>query len=141
MMNTPLLILDATQCVECDLCSLACSLVKTGLAQTKVARVRSIKHWPDYPTINVCHHWRCDSKACMDACPSEAIELENGVLIIDPNLCNGCGECAPACPYGAIHINELDWKANVCDLCNGMPACVPACPTDALTFEGDSHVQ
>ncbi|MFQ5610568.1 MAG: 4Fe-4S dicluster domain-containing protein [Anaerolineae bacterium] len=147
-MDTPLLLLDATQCVECDLCSLACSLAKVAQADVKVARVRIVRHWPDYPDLNICRHWRCDSKACIDACPPEAIELEDGVLFIDPHLCTGCGECIPACPYGAIHMNELDWVAVACDLCGGAPACAPACPTGALVFEaslepgrkGDSYV-
>ena len=139
-MDSPLLLLDETQCVECDICSLACSLVKSGLANIKISRVRSLKQWPEYPSLNVCKHWRCDSKTCIDACPTEAIELDEGVLFIDPNLCNGCGECVPACPYDAIHISELDWKAFACDLCSGAPACAPACPTDAIVFEGDNHV-
>ena len=136
-MDTPLLLLDETQCVECDLCSLSCSLEKTRLANVKVARVRIVKQWPDFPKIIVCRHWRCDGQPCVEACPSEAIELEDGVLAIDPFLCNGCNECVPACPYSAIHIRESDWKAVACDLCNGAPACVLACPTEALIFEGD----
>ncbi len=135
-MDTPLLLIDAAQCVECDLCSLACSLAKTGVANVKVARVRSVKRWPDQPTINVCRHWRCEGQPCIAACPTQAIDLLAGVLRIDPNLCNGCGECVSACPFGAIQIDESEWHAQACDLCGGAPACVPACPTDALTFEG-----
>jgi Fe-S-cluster-containing hydrogenase component 2 len=138
-MEIPVLLTDETQCVECELCSMACSLTKTGLTNVKVGRVRSVKKWPLAPSIQVCRHWRCEGKECIDACPTEAIELENGILQIDPNLCNGCSECVPACPYGAIYVDETSWKAIACDLCGGGPACVPVCPTDALLFSGDSH--
>lgn len=138
-MNQPLILVDAGQCVECELCSLACSLAKIGLADVKVARVRIVKQWPDHPRLNICRHWRCEGNPCVDACPTQAIELVDGVLAIDHTLCNGCGECVPACPYDAIHIDQSAWKANVCDLCGGAPACVPACPTGALIFEGDRH--
>ncbi|MBW8012066.1 MAG: 4Fe-4S dicluster domain-containing protein [Chloroflexi bacterium] len=140
-MDSSLLILDATQCVECDLCSLACSLTKTGEANVKISRVRSIKKWPEFPDLNVCRHWKCDGQPCIHVCPTEAIELDDGVLFVDSMLCNGCGECVPVCPFGAIHISELDWKAYACDLCGGSPACVPACPTDALLFKGNGHAK
>jgi ferredoxin len=106
-----------------------------GQANVKIARVRIAKQWPDHPGLNICHHWRCDSLACIDSCSPEDLELEDGVLFIDASLCTGCGECVPACPYDAIHMNELDWIAVACDLCGGAPACAPVCPTDALVFE------
>jgi len=139
-MEAPLLLLQESLCVECDACSVACSLTKTGAANAKIGRVQSIKRWPDDPAISVCRHWRCEGKECIQACPTEAIEIENGILVIDPGLCNGCSECVPACPYRAIFVEETEWKAWACDLCSGAPACVPACPTDALLFEGDGHV-
>lgn len=77
-METPLLLLDASQCVECDFCSLACSLVKNGSANTKVARVRSVKNWLDYPTFNVYHHWRCDGQPCINSYPTEAMNWRQG---------------------------------------------------------------
>lgn len=138
-MNAHLIIVDPSQCVECDRCSLACSLAKSDVANAKIARVRIVKRWPDYPAIQVCRHWSCEGQPCIAACPQEAISLENGVLRIDPILCNGCGECAPVCPYRAIRIDQVSWQAVACDLCGGAPACVPACPTDALKFEGDDH--
>ena len=37
--------------------------------------------------------------ACIDHCPKEAINIALGVgIVIDPELCDGCGECAAVCP-------------------------------------------
>lgn len=57
------------------------------------------------------------------------------VIHIDEDLCNGCGDCVPACPEGAIQI--IDGKARlVSDLfCDGLGACLGECPVDAITVE------
>ncbi|MGM0568109.1 MAG: ATP-binding protein [Elusimicrobiota bacterium] len=57
------------------------------------------------------------------------------VIRIDEDLCNGCGDCVPACPEGAIQI--IDGKARlVSDLfCDGLGACLGECPVDAITVE------
>ncbi len=54
------------------------------------------------------------------------------IIEIDEELCNGCGECVPGCPEGALQI--IDGKARmVSDLmCDGLGACVGHCPTGAL---------
>jgi NAD-dependent dihydropyrimidine dehydrogenase PreA subunit len=55
----------------------------------------------------------------------EVIEIEEG-------KCNGCGNCIPGCPEGALQV--IDGKARlVADyLCDGIGACVGECPQDAL---------
>jgi len=57
------------------------------------------------------------------------------IIKIDEELCNGCGECIPNCPEGALQI--IDDKARlVSDLfCDGLGACVGHCPTGAMTVE------
>jgi NAD-dependent dihydropyrimidine dehydrogenase PreA subunit len=54
------------------------------------------------------------------------------IIEIDETLCDGCGQCAPACAEGAIQI--IDGKARVIAdrLCDGLGACLGECPTDAL---------
>ncbi len=57
------------------------------------------------------------------------------IITIDEELCNGCGECIPGCPEGALQI--IDGKARlVSDLfCDGLGACIGTCPTGAITVE------
>jgi len=57
------------------------------------------------------------------------------IISIDEELCNGCGECVPGCPEGALRI--IDGKARLVGdlLCDGLGACVGNCPTGALTVE------
>ncbi|MCC6190049.1 MAG: 4Fe-4S binding protein [Anaerolineales bacterium] len=133
-MNPSVVQTNPALCVECDLCSLACTQAHAGVLDAKTARVRIFRHWPEAPGINICRHWQCEGQPCIASCPTMAIELREGVLIIDPTACNGCGECVGVCPYGALFISE-DWQAVACDLCGGAPACIPACPTAALFLE------
>ena len=35
---------------------------------------------------------------CVDACPSQAIEVINGKAVVDPTMCVLCGYCVAACP-------------------------------------------
>lgn len=52
---------------------------------------------------------------------------------IDEGKCNGCGECAPACPYNAIVVE--DRLAKILDTCTYCGACIDACPTAAIAME------
>lgn len=57
------------------------------------------------------------------------------IITIDENKCNGCGQCIPGCPEGALKI--IDGKARlVSDLfCDGLGACIGQCPMNAITIE------
>ena len=61
--------------------------------------------------------------------------MERTVIHIDEDLCNGCGDCIPNCPEGAIQI--IDDKARLVSdlLCDGLGACIGHCPQDAITTE------
>lgn len=57
------------------------------------------------------------------------------IVRIDPDKCNGCGECVPSCAEGAITI--INGKAVLAaeNLCDGLGACLGECPMGAITVE------
>jgi formate dehydrogenase iron-sulfur subunit len=88
---------------------------------------------------DVCKH--CARAGCLEACPTGAIlRTEHGSVYVQPDICNGCGYCVPACPFGVIARRDDDGRAFKCTLCydrlNGglEPACAKACPTDSIQF-------
>lgn len=56
------------------------------------------------------------------------------IIEIDEELCDGCGQCVPACAEGAIKV--IDGKARLVkdQYCDGLGACLGECPTGALTI-------
>jgi formate dehydrogenase iron-sulfur subunit len=88
---------------------------------------------------DVCKH--CTNAGCLDACPTGAlIRSEFGTVVLQPDVCNGCGYCVPACPFGVVDRDRHDGRAAKCTLCydrleDGLePACAKACPTDSIQF-------
>ncbi|MFI6350332.1 4Fe-4S dicluster domain-containing protein [Streptomyces sp. NPDC050560] len=88
---------------------------------------------------DVCKH--CTHAACLDVCPTGSLfRTEFGTVVVQEDICNGCGYCVPACPYGVIEQREHDGRAFKCTLCYDRlgagqePACAKACPTDSIQF-------
>jgi formate dehydrogenase iron-sulfur subunit len=103
---------------------------------------------------DVCKH--CTHAACLDVCPTGALfRTEFETVVVQEDVCNGCGYCVPACPFGVIdkrHLprhdppaiplltKEEDGRAWKCTLCYDRlkgghePACAKACPTDSIQF-------
>jgi formate dehydrogenase iron-sulfur subunit len=88
---------------------------------------------------DVCKH--CRSAACLEVCPTGSIvRTEFDSVYVQPDVCNGCGMCVIACPFGVIERRESDGRAWKCTLCydrqrDGMtPACAKACPTESIVF-------
>src|SRR5438132_977488 len=42
---------------------------------------------------------------------------EFDTVVVQPDVCNGCGYCVPACPFGVVDLNLDDGKAHKCTLC------------------------
>jgi formate dehydrogenase iron-sulfur subunit len=106
---------------------------------------------------DVCKH--CTHAACLDVCPTGALfRTEFETVVVQEDVCNGCGYCVPACPFGVLDKRELPraphdaplalpalgskqdgrvWKCTLCyDRLKGghEPACAKACPTDSIQF-------
>jgi formate dehydrogenase iron-sulfur subunit len=88
---------------------------------------------------DVCKH--CAHAACLEVCPTGALmRTEFGTVVVQPDICNGCGYCVSACPFGVIERREGDGRAFKCTLCydrlkgDMQPACAQACPTQSIQF-------
>jgi formate dehydrogenase iron-sulfur subunit len=88
---------------------------------------------------DVCKH--CTHAGCLDVCPTGALfRTEFGTVVVQQDICNGCGYCVSGCPYGVIDRRPHDGRAQKCTLCydrlrGGLePACAKACPTDSIQF-------
>jgi len=88
---------------------------------------------------DVCKH--CTHAACLDVCPTGALfRTEFGTVVVQPDVCNGCGYCVPACPYGVIDQRKEDGRVFKCTMCYDRlkvgeePACAKACPTESIQF-------
>ena len=88
---------------------------------------------------DVCKH--CTHAACLEVCPTGALfRTEFGTVVVQEDVCNGCGYCVPACPFGVLDKREGDGRVWKCTLCydrlkdDKEPACAQTCPTNSIQF-------
>lgn len=139
------MVIDMDRCVTCHACEVACR----SHYEVPVPYYRNWVHalppqgvYPDIKKtsyVGLCNH--CDDAPCVKACPTGATyKREDGVVVVDKNLCIGCGICIEACPYGARYIDPLNEKVDKCDFCidrvthGEEPACVETCIAGARIF-------
>jgi formate dehydrogenase iron-sulfur subunit len=124
--------------------------VSLGMPSTRLpgdelpAETRTDFRW--LMSSDVCKH--CTHAACLDVCPTGSLfRTEFGTVVVQDDICNGCGYCVPACPFGVIdrRIGDKNTTKNVgiaqkCTLCydrlevGRTPACAQACPTQSIQF-------
>jgi formate dehydrogenase iron-sulfur subunit len=153
---------DTSVCIGCKACEVACKewnrVPEDGLTLTGMSFDNTIglsaDTWRHVAFVergdqagefrwlmssDVCKH--CTDAACLDVCPTGALmRTEFGTVVVQEDICNGCGYCVPACPYGVIDQREDDGRVFKCTLCYDRlgvgqePACAKACPTDSIQF-------
>ena len=137
------IVIDSSKCIDCKACMIACKVennVPEGFwrnwirALWDVGDGRKAEFQPG-------QCMQCDSPSCVAACPVDATYKQaNGLVVIEPLKCIGCGNCVTACPYGARFRDPGARRADKCDFCEHRikggkePACVVTCPTKARTF-------
>jgi len=146
------MVINLNACVRCRTGYIACKKAHKILAHPRdnehpyeFYRLRYVEwEWGSYPKTRrafipiAC--MQCEDPICAKFCAVHAItRRSDGVLMIDKNICNGCGVCAEVCPYGALYINS-EGKADGCDFCaekldKGLPPkCVETCLGRARSF-------
>jgi len=152
-------LVDMSKCTGCRSCQVACKSWNDNMAE-ETHNTGSYENPPElsastwtriefyeiaqnggvqwYFRKHQCMH--CTNASCEAVCPTGAISHKGEFVIIDQHVCVGCGYCAMACPFDAVHREPPLGTARKCVFCldrvsNGYePACVKACPTGAIEF-------
>ena len=127
-------IVDHEKCTGCRICEIACSTKNEGGVSYERSRIRVYTSPPGLDILIVCA--QCQQAPCIEACPRKIIsrDSQSGAVIIQEDVCNGCGVCIEVCPAGAIFMHPTREVAIKCQLCNGDPECVKLCPTEAIAY-------
>ena len=160
------LVIDLDVCVGCHACAVACKEWNTGGGAGPLADLAPYDAEPDGVWFNRIHAFEigqgaegrtvyfpksclhCDDAPCVTVCPTGASfkRAEDGIVLVDEDLCIGCKLCSWACPYGAREYDEYAGVMRKCTLCvdriynetlpppERVPACVSCCPVSARSF-------
>ena len=159
------LVIDLDTCVGCHACVVHCKEWNTGgypaplsdsdpygaaPAGTWLNRVHSYEVEAPERAPRVVHFPKsclhCEDAPCVTVCPTGASykRTEDGIVLVDEDLCIGCKLCAWACPYGAREFDGATGVMKKCTLCidriyndhlaDPAPACVSTCPARARHF-------
>jgi len=135
---------DRRKCIGCYACVIACKVEHSSENFDDPGRIRVFHDGPritgekvqQHFKVVVCRH--CLSAPCVDECPTGALrKSEDGMTVLDLDLCIGCKICMEVCPFGAPQLGD-DGKVRIYDLCmprieeGKKPACVSACVAQCL---------
>ncbi len=136
---------DATACVGCHCCEVACNEQNGNPDSIKWRRVGEMETGSFPDTLQIfnsmsCNH--CVDPECLKGCPTNSyIKLDNGIVWHDDPSCIGCQYCTWNCPYEVPVFNPDRGIVTKCHMCvdkleaGQTPACVQACPGGAIEIE------
>ena len=136
---------DATKCIGCHCCEVACNEQNNNPAEIKWRRVGEAEGGEFPNTLQLflsmsCNH--CIDPACLKGCPTNAYEkMDNGIVFHHDEVCIGCQYCTWNCPYDVPVFHEERKIVTKCHMCydrleaGQTPACVQACPEGAIEIE------
>ena len=160
-MSTKAMLYDASKCIGCRACQVACKQWNQ-LPAEKTFFSGTYENPPQFSPITWTKivfneyednkeqlHWlfskqgcmHCSDAACIKVCPAGAIShTEYGTVSIDTSKCIGCNYCIANCTFNVMGFDQVNHVARKCTFCldrisNGMaPACAKTCPTGAITY-------
>ena len=160
------LVIDLDICVGCHACAINCKEWNSGGHAAPLVDTQPYGAGADGVWFNRVHTYEagvgaasrtvhfprsclhCETPACVTVCPTGASfkRAEDGIVLVDEDLCIGCKLCSWACPYGAREFDTDDGVMKKCTLCidriynenldevDRVPACVSTCPVSARHF-------
>jgi len=97
------MVFDLRRCIGCNACVVGCKQENSLPDGVFFTRTLS-EEYGVFPAVNrvyiptLCNH--CEDAPCEKVCPSGATYTrDDGIVMVDPDKCIGCGSCAVACPY------------------------------------------
>ena len=126
---------DLEKCTGCQMCMLVCSGSHVGKFNPSEARINVEDVFPEPGEFRINYCKQCDEHPCVEACPAEAIKLNEslGIYYVDRDECTACGMCVEECPYDGIWLDPSGSYAIKCDLCGGTPQCIETCPRKVIS--------
>jgi len=160
------LVIDLDTCVGCHACAVNCKEWNASGHSAPLTDFAAYQAEPSGVWFNRIHSFEvddgacgrtvhfpknclhCETPDCVTVCPTGASykRAEDGIVLVDADLCIGCKLCSWACPYGAREFDDDAGVMKKCTLCidkiynenlpeaDRVPACVATCPVSARHF-------
>ena len=118
------------KCSGCRACLMACAIVNHREVNPTLAALTVTGYFPDPGGYRIGLCDQCGE--CAQACPVEAITVQEGVFAIEAEICTGCESCIEVCPNQVMGMHPATAVAFMCTTCG---ECAEICPRGALLWE------